>query len=110
MHFTNKLKILSTELNLTSKNELYTMIQDALSRKNNKNIIACDFRQLLYFYEKSNTKPINCLCYPDSSGIFLNLKLLFYQNVKKFERIVSTHFHYNILKLGNGKEVKILLF
>lgn len=88
---------------------LFNLIINSIRENSYQNIIACDFRHLLYFQINENIFKQNTLFYPDSSGIFFILKLFFHNRTKNFKRLVSTDIHYNILKYCTKNKLKLFL-
>ncbi len=98
--------ILGTKLSLVTENYLLKRVQDTIKIKKNINIIACDYRDIVQF----NKMPIiieEVLYYPDSSGIYILLHLFYKNAIKDFKRLVSTNFHYNVIKNASSNGYKL---
>ena len=93
-----KLKIFGLDLQLSSLEILLKEVFNHIKNRNRLNIIACDFRDVLYFKDnKINEFSHDSIFYPDSTGIYLLIKFLFPNSAEGFKKIVSTDFHYNLL-------------
>ncbi|MCB9217970.1 MAG: WecB/TagA/CpsF family glycosyltransferase [Ignavibacteriales bacterium] len=109
-NFTNKGNIIinSIELQLTNREQLLFLTSEAIEKKNILNIIAYDFRHILFNYNYFD-KNSKYLFYPDSSGIFLILRIFYRAETQYFRRLVSTNFHYELLRISDKMNYKLFL-
>lgn len=98
--------IFNTKLELLSYNTLYEILENNIQNKKIKNIITCDFRDIDHF-RKHPLHIENVVYYPDSTGMYLALKIFFRKHVKDFKKIVSTDFHYELLGVVQEKKYRI---
>jgi len=99
------LRILNTNLSLINFDELKKNVIQTVTINSVTNIIACDFRQILYF-RKIRLSIDNTFFYPDSSGIYFILKIIYHRYSNSFKRLVSTDFHYSLLEIGEKNKYK----
>lgn len=105
------IRILNTTLALTDENTILSKIYTSIKNREMINLMYCDFRLLLYL-QKNSLKIIehpHTLVYPDSTGVFLILKLFYRSLSGKFEKLVSTDIHYKLLNLFEMEAVKIFV-
>ncbi|MBU1095471.1 MAG: WecB/TagA/CpsF family glycosyltransferase [Bacteroidetes bacterium] len=105
------IRILNTTLALIDENSILSKINKSIQKREIINLIYCDFRLLLYLQKNSLTliEHPHTLIYPDSTGVFLILKLFYRPLSGNFEKLVSTDIHYQLLNLFEREEVKIFV-
>ena len=104
------ISILGFPLHLYSKENIYSIIKKALSQKTKTAFLYTDFRLLNYNYRNRN--PIdnrNILFYPDSTGVWIILKLFFPNVSSGFKKLVSTDIHSELLKIANENHSSLFL-
>lgn len=105
------LKIFNIELNQTTFDNLLENMVNCIKERSRLNIIACDFRDLLYFQNKKKINFSNdVVFYPDSSGVFYLTKFLFPGKTKGSKKLVSTDFHFALLNYCTTNNIKIFAY
>ncbi len=94
--------IINSQLDFYLEKEIIDQVIKYLESNNYLNIIAYDFRHLLFFPTSTYTK-YKSIFYPDSSGIFLILKIFYSNEIYRFKRLVSTDINYRIIELAVEK-------
>ncbi len=99
------------KLQLFQTNDMYSLMKKSIFQKEKTSILYCDFRLLNYSYKNLlsiNNK--NIFIYPDSSGVYIALKIFLRRSVTNFKKLISTDINIELLKLANEKNLSLFLF
>ncbi len=98
------------KLYLFQEDELYSLMKKSFLQKEKTSIFYCDFRLLNYSFQKSlNFISKNIYCYPDSTGVYIILKLLLPRIFPRFKKLISTDIYIELLKIANDNNLSLFL-
>ncbi len=104
------INLLNIKLNLFQKEELYSLMKKSFLQKEKTSIFYCDFRLLNYSSKNLiNVNNKNIFCYPDSTGVYIVLKLLLPRSVARFNKLISTDINIELLKIANDNNLSLFL-
>lgn len=104
------IKLLNLQLELFQEDELYSLMKRASLKKEKTSIFYCDFRLLNYNHKYLlNINHKNIFCYPDSTGVYIILKLLLTQFISSFKKLVSTDINIKLLHIANENNLALYI-
>ena len=107
---TRSINILGMSLLLLKKEEVIELVEQSIVEKGNSKIIFCtDFRLLYHNRLHPFIFSNDIIYYPDSLGVFLVLKALYFKQTAGFKKLVSTDIHLEILGSANQNKRSIFL-
>jgi N-acetylglucosaminyldiphosphoundecaprenol N-acetyl-beta-D-mannosaminyltransferase len=108
----NKITLSNIDLALVSHEKIVSMVEKAIENKIKLNLLYCDFR-ILNYLKKNDLKIFSSkhtVAYPDSSGVYFTLRILFNNKVKEFKKLIGTNIISDLLNICNRGGIKIFLY
>lgn len=106
-----QIHLFGVNLQMLNVDDILSAVDLAFNNMKKVFISYCDFRILNYSRENYSAIYSNreTICYPDSSGVFITLKIFFRKFMNGFVKLVSTDINEDILKKCNESNAKIFL-
>ena len=103
-------ELFGIRFNLFTATQIYSLILDSISKNIKTAILYSDFRLLKYHRDNPAKKLNNDFnYYPDSTGLYLLLKLFYKNEFNGFKKIISTDINYELLRIANQTKSSIFL-